>query len=258
MKKTGFTLAEVLVTLGIVGVVAAIALPALNANTSLAQVGPKLGKAVAMFEQANQNLLTDLSVDALTDTGLTFTDSGTYLVELLKKIKGTTITTPAQAIGAGAVCTVDNYPQAAKEATNNTPAVKGIPGNAFLTKDGMSFVIARSGKFGLLKNDKGLLILGTDGQGEFEITAPAAGLPHNQKIGNVFIDINGPNANPNEYGTDAFVFELYNDGSLRPVGGTGSASACVWTTNCKIGETPVDARACAGHVFENNMKADYE
>ena len=54
MKRKGFTLSEVLITLGIIGVVAALTLPSLISDTSSAQIGPKLGKAVSMFEQANE------------------------------------------------------------------------------------------------------------------------------------------------------------------------------------------------------------
>ena len=70
MKKLGFTLAEVLITLGVVGVVAAITLPSLITDTATAQIGPKLAKAVASFEQANQALLNEQSVDNLSDTKL--------------------------------------------------------------------------------------------------------------------------------------------------------------------------------------------
>lgn len=66
MKK-GFTLAEVLITLGIIGVVAALTLPTLTANTQNAKIGPKLAKAVSSFEQANEALLSAHSIDYLSD-----------------------------------------------------------------------------------------------------------------------------------------------------------------------------------------------
>ena len=52
MKK-GFTLAEVLIALGIIGVVAAVTLPGLNANVQKSQVGPAFMKAMNVLEQAN-------------------------------------------------------------------------------------------------------------------------------------------------------------------------------------------------------------
>ena len=67
MLKKGFTLAEVLITLGIVGVIAAITLPTLIQDTTAAQVGPKLAKAVSTIEQANQALLKNEGVNAISD-----------------------------------------------------------------------------------------------------------------------------------------------------------------------------------------------
>ena len=86
MKKFGFTLAEVLFTLAIVGVVAAITLPTLMSDTTTAQIGPKLAKAVSMFEQANESLLNSNSVDALRDTDFLsdLNDYGTELSSFLK------------------------------------------------------------------------------------------------------------------------------------------------------------------------------
>ena len=73
MKKFGFTLAEVLITLALIGVVAAVTLPSLMADTTAAQIGPKLAKAVAMFEQANEALLNENAVDSLSDGNLLVT-----------------------------------------------------------------------------------------------------------------------------------------------------------------------------------------
>lgn len=85
MKK-GFTLAEILVTLGVVGTLAAITLPTLMENTSISQIGPKLAKAVTNFEQANMALLQSYQSDSLLDTGLldNKTDYGDKLLEFLR------------------------------------------------------------------------------------------------------------------------------------------------------------------------------
>ena len=70
MKKNGFTLAEVLLTMGIVGTVAALVLPTVIQNVSTSQVTPKLNKAISMFEQANQAMLNSYNSDSLSDAGL--------------------------------------------------------------------------------------------------------------------------------------------------------------------------------------------
>ena len=60
MKKIlkGFTLAEVLITLAIVGLVSALALPSLNSAVTSAQIGPQVGKVMSTLENGNKAWLT--------------------------------------------------------------------------------------------------------------------------------------------------------------------------------------------------------
>lgn len=53
-SKNGFTLAEVLITLGIIGVVAAITIPTLIANTNSAKFRTKYQKAISTLRQAER------------------------------------------------------------------------------------------------------------------------------------------------------------------------------------------------------------
>ena len=87
MKKYGFTLAEVLITLGILGVIAALTIPGLMLDSRRAQIGPKLAAAVSAFEQANIGILNSENVDTLSDAGMTTLT--TYLPELARHMKGT-------------------------------------------------------------------------------------------------------------------------------------------------------------------------
>jgi len=52
IKKTGFTLAEVLITLGIIGVVAAMTIPTLIANTNSAKFRSQFKKTISTLNQA--------------------------------------------------------------------------------------------------------------------------------------------------------------------------------------------------------------
>jgi len=74
MKKFGFTLAEVLITLGIIGVVAALTAPALTKNTGQAKIGPALAKFVNTFEVAAESLMNDENADKL--SSIATTDAG--------------------------------------------------------------------------------------------------------------------------------------------------------------------------------------
>ena len=52
--KSGFTLAEVLITLGIIGVVAAIVMPSVMTNYTYKTVGVKLSKFMSQVEGASR------------------------------------------------------------------------------------------------------------------------------------------------------------------------------------------------------------
>lgn len=59
--KKGFTLAEVLVTLTIVGITAALTIPQISKNLQKSQAGPTLARAVQSIELGCQELLQDAS-----------------------------------------------------------------------------------------------------------------------------------------------------------------------------------------------------
>lgn len=231
MRKYGFTLAEVLITLGIIGVIAALTLPGLLADTTGAQVGPKLAKAVSMFEQGNEALLNEHSVDSIVDTGLFDDDTtaATYGEALSNHLKISPFTYPG-----------DVSQEAVDESTSASCDVGAdfSEGTPFMSKDGVLYVINYS--------DDDIV----------------AGVPaHKQRIGNVYIDINGFKK-PNSFGSDIFVFSLWNDGSLKPVGGSNWAGsgvdACTWQDACPDDAVAGDYRACTGSVFENNLKVMYK
>lgn len=249
MKKLGFTLAEVLIALSIVGVLAAITLPTLMSDTQSAQVGPKLGKAAAMLEQANMAMLEELGADALSETALTNDDYGASVSNFLK------ITRNRQAYPA------DNVGE------NSNPAVPaptfGNNAQTWLAKDGImyNFFYRREGNN---------LLAGVGGA-----------RPHQQNAGYVFIDINGT-ARPNLPGSDVFAFRLKNDGSLKPVGSgnwngvgnelfimdvhgnvlgggpVGGGNGTLWTVGCPNDAEPTLYYTCTGSIFENNMKVMYQ
>ena len=57
--SNGFTLAEVLITLGIIGVVASVTLPSLSIDVEKRKVGPALAKAIGTLENANNLALVE-------------------------------------------------------------------------------------------------------------------------------------------------------------------------------------------------------
>lgn len=67
MKKTGFTLAEILITLAIVGIVAALAIPSVITKASRQAEASKLSSVVTDLENAFGNIMTDKDADNLFD-----------------------------------------------------------------------------------------------------------------------------------------------------------------------------------------------
>ncbi len=332
MKKIGFTLAEVLITLGIIGVVAALTTPALVQNTGSAQVGPKLAKAVATFENANQNMLTNLGIERITSAGVNeirkksslqivgsgtintynsgfdeaaYTDaltnymkmnylggrdyadysttSSTHKVTtydgsnytsqtaslayiqaqpslLVKLIAGfqSIITPYAYAVPKGAgdgaymgdITPVDPkdpgtpyVPDVDRDVTDGlTPANALDLGQKYLSKDGMLYTIKITGE----KSGKNIVLNNN-------------AAPHKQMVGYVHIDINGVNG-PNQLAKDVFVFSLFNDGSLQPLGGRGSGVAAekYWDNTCNANKVTDGGLYCAGSIFENDLKVIYQ
>ena len=254
MKKNGFTLAEVLITLGIIGVVAALTAPALVQNTGSAQIGPKLAKAVSTFELANQNLLNAANMDTLyaadAFNGDNKLDSGadnliknyvenlsdymkiSYLDESNDDTKYKDMITNYH--GEGFNSNISDY------VTSLT--AYGAVHYLAITKDNIMYGIFN----------------GTNAQNRNE---PA----YKQRIGTVLIDINAKAA-PNKIGRDAFVFTWWADGSLRPYGSNDSTSDIFneqynWKTGTKDKcneETVTTGWTCAGSIFENNLKVLYK
>lgn len=67
MKKFGFTLAEMLITLAIIGFVASLTLPSLNSNINNRRVGPGLAKAINNLENANRMILVENEIETINE-----------------------------------------------------------------------------------------------------------------------------------------------------------------------------------------------
>ena len=84
--KNGFTLAEVLVTLGIIGVVSAMTVPTLMQNHQRKTYVVQLHKVYNDFSQAALRYMTDRNALNLTEAGLTDINSADSFIKTYFKI----------------------------------------------------------------------------------------------------------------------------------------------------------------------------
>ena len=244
MKKHGFTLAEVIVTLGVVGVIAALTLPIVSNSAAKSQVGPKLAKAVSVWEQANIAMLEDEDVTDITEgfetttgtdssatTTLNFTEYKTALSEHIKMID----TSTSNSNSTGSTFSVD---------TNaNWVSLFSNENQTFETTNGMRYAY-------IVDNISSGANLETP--------------PHKQRIGYLAIDIDSDSDSKNTVGKDIFCFALYNDGSLRAIGSenwneggtsklyTASEGGCPNSTSSNYNAY------CTGSIVENGYKVMYK
>ncbi len=246
-QRLGFTLAEVLITLGIIGVIAALTIPALIANYQKGQYVTGLKKAYTMFNQvlvqiaADKGCVGDL---ACTDLFAPGTDTESLGIELAKYFKAVKTCAPGtlgcfsnnvswRYDGQGARSDLDNF---------NTYY-------RFITADGMSFQIfsfaTYSGEENCVDN---LSVLG-DG-------------PMSKACGYATIDVNGLKG-PNNYGRDVFNFVITTGKGpqLYPSGGADDGDYGYWQDGSGnplecYSEVPFGS-ACAGRIIEEGWQMNY-
>ncbi len=243
--KKGFTLAEVLITLGIIGVVAAITAPSLVLNTGMAKVGPSLAKAVTTFENANQTMLVDLESNSITGIdGNNEWDVQNYVRNLSRFMKLIPDLTHHAKVPTYTAYKGGNY----------TPSQAGA-GDTPVEWDDAAYTL-----------DDGSMAFYIMPRTKTNPVDSYANVPSNQLIGEVYIDINGF-AKPNKQAKDIFRFYLYNDGTLRAYGSTAFDrtryghqydQTTSWSEGGCTDESTHEFDTCAGSIFENNMKVIYE
>ena len=191
-RKSAFTLAEVLITLGIIGVVAAMTLPTLVQNHRNTELQTGLKKAYSVLSQA-------LDLYYAKNGERIKADSTTASQSLYKTLMP--YFTNAKACGTGS----GSSENAAKACVPNNSYVDEDRRNAdiYKTYNGQKAYMTYMDDGQFLVND-GMLIL-------IENTVNSSSLY-------LSVDVNGYNNRPNRFGQDVFVFQIDKNGALRPMG----------------------------------------
>ena len=190
-RKAAFTLAEVLITLGIIGVVAAMTMPVIIQNTRGKALQAQLKKAYSVLSQATQQFITD---EAQIPNPQNFADpENQFFKPLAKYFNGGSYCSKSdcQDIYDKIINSYKNYPK--NTLFSGTGSMENCLDDGFITtNDSMLIVFDR----GTCQSDRFLFS----------------------------VDINGVNKAPNALGHDFFVFEVEPEkGTIIPSGGYNSA-----------------------------------
>jgi len=237
-KKSAMTLAEVLLTLGIIGVVAAMTIPTLIENNQKTQYVTALKKVYSNFNQvlvqysANNGCVGDLKC-----TGLFNGDGNAVVAALAPYFK------IAKQCGSGVSgCFPGQVSSSFDGSTNRSSFLNGL-GNSFITQDGMAFYIESW-------NDNCASNVSTGATGDME-----------QGCGNIIVDVNGYKG-PNNFGRDIFYFWITNGRgpNLYPVGGQDDADMSPWNSDpayLKCDSSFVSGVYCTGRVMDEGWQMNY-
>ena len=201
--KMGFTLAEVLITLVIIGIIAAMTIPTLMNNTNKQEYVSRLKKAYSTLSQVTNRIIAEQGNPRGDIGGWATTSLAVYEMykKYLSKVKDCNTSTG---------CMASEY----KRMNNQTVSYDDASSRRFVLADGTS-VLFHSGHF--------------SNSCEYE----SFGSSNVCQI--IAVDINGKKG-PNALGTDAFAFAIKEYG-LVPVGcdsyGCGSDTVG-WGCTCKV------------------------
>ena len=226
LLKKGFTLAEILVAMGIVGIIAATTVPMVAKQGQKTQVGPKLGKMIEqievgcrnMIEFANENsnaigegyLLSDFTVGELTDAN----NNNSLALNFVANSTGFLGLEPIE---------------------TNLSEVKNFNGARNAAR---SLAISRSNRFNFKKINASAYVV----QSDDEPTNP------NSLVATYYLDVNGIDTEPNAFGKDIFLFELTNDCRVVPY--ILDEDSCE-ENNITTGLT------CGNQIVKDNFKITY-
>lgn len=269
MKKYGFTLAEVLIALGIIGVIASLTAPTFIANIRNTTNAARLSATVSTLENAFTTMIAKEDVDS---------EDLLYDTELWRNINNVN----AFAGSMSNYLAMESFRSTGTSniigyyGANNGPYgmnTNGSKKNVIFTNEMGGGDNATSTHIWLLKNGATVFINAySNGEsfGGLDVDAiKALGGSLYSIAANVYIDVNGTAA-PNIWGRDIFAFELGNNGKLYPEGGKDTSiiksgtTTRVWDNNgrgnvvgCMDNNIGGDGRGCAARVVEEGYKINY-
>ena len=204
--RPGFTLAEVLITLGIIGVVAAMTMPALINNTRNQELQTQLKTAYSILSQGLSMMSADKGMTITPDyvkgrvTHSDWEEDNTASGSLYDEYK-----TYFQKIYD---CGQFNPNEKICMPRGNAPGSSGYYDSVYKNFNGSASANSSNFDDGQFVLQNGMLVMINDnGSGD-----------------NIYVsvDVNGKPKRPNRLGQDVFMFQLMNDGKFLPMGAEGT------------------------------------
>ena len=197
INKMGYTLAEILICIGIVGVLAALTIPRVVGNFDKKASGTSLGRTVQLLQDGMSNVIqeaqnnndigkafSNLAAIQFRDIGL---DGNEYIVD-----------------GGNLFQNVRSFLNLTEDDTYITENIKTYTGD-----NPSDDVINGYTAYKLAKTNSVVMYRDASGQADTS--------DNNAIIASILIDTNGIK-NPNRFGQDIFLFGLANNGVLVPAG----------------------------------------
>jgi len=245
-NKNGFTLAEVLITLGIIGVVAALTIPTLMKNYEKIQYVTAFKNSYATFQNGIRAYIASENCTDLTSTGLFAgaEETKAYKLDELSKIfKGMNdLGSQLSSFKTKTLGGANSY----SLFNSSYPVIQTVDGAIYNIQD----------------SDSNNCEYNSDDVTDSKLKNYCAA---------VIVDTNGQK-NPNVKGRDVFIFILANNGLLYPVNGTEYAktnpfpgmSTGHWKDDvnyCTYGSDVIDSavtgNGCAARIMEEGWQMKY-
>lgn len=246
IRKFGFTLAEVLIVLGVLGIVASMTIPTLVANSEQKVEVTQLKKFYTVFSQGLKTYIAEQNCTDLECTGLFVgkRQDASWESNVDAAIRSEFKITKS----------CDSYTNGCNKPLTNLDRVTAATdsfyyGHSFETADGFLFMVYDTDSGNCVSN---------------------SGAPDGAKLqnncGQVYVDINGAKK-PDVWGRDMFMFAIAKDGTLYPwdgaevvkIGGTD------WRVNPLLCGTPgvkalpagVTGAGCSARIMEEGWEMNY-
>lgn len=244
-KFLGFTLAEILIVVGIIGIIAELTIPVIVNNIQKQTYIAQLQKTYTTFNQALVQIAADagctgdLACTGIFDSGATAATVGSAIVKYFKVSKDCGLTQNLGCMSDNVNANFDGTGAFSSRDSGTWPYYR------FITNDGTSIDIVFDGSCLSCSQNKSSGVTGN-------LT---------QTCTWVYFDINGPTKGPNYMGRDIFEFWISNGKGplLYPQGGKDDANSGWWKSGgggCG-GNGNKAGFMCAARIIEEGWQMNY-